>query len=70
MFDTGYADNGADEVNTVELTGKKITKILSKCDDDGAFNDLRFEHENGTQTIFNKGSTYGTEQTREIPQDH
>ena len=45
LIDTQYVGDQVD--NTIQLTGKKIHRIHSRCDTDGGMSKLKFEHENG-----------------------
>ena len=56
-------------ISTVELTGKKITKIVDRGPAYGT-KMLKFEHENGVQTIYDKGSASNSEREQRVPYGH
>ena len=45
LIDTKCTSDHVDHM--IQLTGKKIHRIHSRCDTDGGMSKLKFEHENG-----------------------
>ena len=67
-FDANHA-SASDQISTIQLGGRSISKVTIHTNNDSTYK-LKFEHEGGIQSIYDKGSNNSSSRVQEIPQDH